>query len=287
MKRMMLLFVVVCSFVSTAHAQSYDIPYYFGFVTTSGGTTLNDRIWIVEEKRGTDQDFPWVWDVSPASARMIHNSNGRVLMTSWYYDSGWILDTTEIFEVDATSYTYCGMYNHMGSYSALPQSKIRFERTSTVNELIAFTANYDIEPLGSTATGHKALVLFDDDVTIPAARIPISSDLSGCLALSLIEWQPTETYSNMFYLCPNRPMMLGQHGEHVNPDSGNGLRLFQPDAHTKVLAWGTGGVYYNSFTSDAQIATIEATIDGLTLPTTSTTPSTGSSGGKVVVVPLM
>ncbi len=285
MKRLCIALVLAFVCASSAGAQTYDAAYYFGLVTASGGTTLNDKIWIVENKRGSNQDFPTVWGQGPGTARMVHAYNGYSLMTSWYVDnSAWVLEQTDIYKVEATTFSYCGSYFHDNDIAVLPTSAIRFTRDMPLNQLISFSSTFTVTPPGSTITAHRSIIIVDDAVTIPAGRIPGDSDLAGCLAFAMSEWLPGEINNNLFYLCPNRPMMLQQHGGYDDPDSGNGLRVFYPDAHTLVVNWGTGGPYEGSFTSDAELTTINGKIGALSLPTSSTAPSSGS---KVVVVPLM
>ena len=287
MKKIFFALILSLLFIVPSHAQEYDVPYYMGFVTAEGGTVHNDKIWIVEEKRGSDNDFPFVWYDSPASAKMIHSYNGYILNSSWYYNSenSWVLDATEIFLVDNDYYYFCGKYDHVGDYYIVPDKKIRFKRRWSANELMLFPENYTVSHDNSTVAITMAAMIVDGDVTLPASKLPISSDLAGCLAWNLVTWEPGCTISEMRYYCPNRPGMLIQDSEFCTPDSGDGLKEFEPDSLTKVQSWGTGPSYYSSFTSDAQITTIHGKIDTVPIPSGAKT-ATGSSGGAVVI-PLM
>jgi len=268
-------------------AATFDLAYYFGLVTSNNGTTVNDGWWRVTNCRGVDSDLTYTYSASVATATLVHAHGDFVLESLWEYSPGsssWALSYTIIYALGANTLDFCGVYDHTGGYGVIPQKRCRFTRSMAVGATEAIYGPCTLTSDSSTVQGMIVYSLQKSGLTVSSTYLPSgSSSLSGCLYLTRyvgtgnagVEWWKA------MVLAGGRGEVLFLQNSLDPSSSYPVLGQIIPLMNTKIVDWGTGSPYYGSFTSSAQISSINSVVDGLSIPTSHTT------GTRAVVIPLM
>jgi len=138
-----LLFVPVC-----AQATTIDFPYYQGWVTADGGTTVNDGYWVQMNAFGHQNppsggDGYWHNDTNGDAHAIRLLDNGAITKIHWWYngDGGtWVLSDAELFRVNANTCTYYGIYDFEEGQAYLFDNAVRFPRKWSEGQTCSFNA---------------------------------------------------------------------------------------------------------------------------------------------------
>lgn len=264
-----------------AQAATIDFPYYQGWVTTDGGTTINDGYWIQTNEFGhLNPASGWsgyYYDDSNGSAHAIRLlNNGALAKIHWYYDGSlvtpaWVLDDAELFRVNENTITYYGVYDFEDTAEYLLDNPIRFSRKWKEGQNCSFDATI------GAITIHESITFLRKGLTVPAVTIPGVSDLTNCALMQICVTTPYEKEVALETWAPGK----GEIWEFCYDDE-NGTEV-STCVNDKVDAWGTGS--YPDF-MNSNINTAVSTLNSLTLIDDNVTSVRLTGGNRVVVIPL-
>jgi len=275
----------VLLFSTSCLAGQYDIAYYLGLVTASGGTTANSGSGRITDERGSEDDLTVANYQSSANAMLVHEHGGYVLISYWLYDdlSGWVLSTTRIFAVGSASIDFCGYYNHEQGFGMVPEKRLRFARTMDVGNSNSVSCTATLSSNSSKVPMAMGFFLQAANVTVPASALPSGSgDLTGCLRLICHEDTGMSGTMNVMVAGAGLGEVMYRSGQQYAPQDVSPMGSISAFASSKVTKWGSGSSFYGDFTSDAELNTIHGIIDGMSIPTA----YTRGAGATVVIVPL-
>lgn len=270
-----------------AHASTIDLPYYQGWVTTDGGTTVNDGYWIRMNVFGHQNPASgwdgYYHDDSNGKAHAIRLlNNGALAKIYWWYDSDpavndWVLDEAELFRVDENTITYYGLYDFEDGVPRLFDNPIRFPRKWKEGQSCTVDTT-----IGAGAINVQEVITFlRKGLTVPAIALPAgSSDLTNC---ALMQIHVTTTYDKEEGLetwAPGKGEVWEFWYEYEDED-GWEQDTFVND---KVIAWESGSGYPIFMNDD--FTTVLFTLNGLTLSDSNVKSFKLTGGNRVVVIPL-
>ena len=264
-----------------AQAATIDFPYYQGWVTTDGGTTVNDGYWIQMNEFGHQNPASgwdgYYYDDSNGSAHAIRLlNNGAVAKIHWWFDGGlpvpaWVLDEAELFRVNGSTCTYYGIYDFEDGVARLFDNPIRFPRKWKEGQscLLDITIG--------TITIHESITFLRKGLSVPSITIPGGSDLTNCALMQMYVTTPYEKDVGLETWAPGK----GEVWEFwYDDENGTEVSTFVND---KVIAWGTGR--YPTF-MNSDFTSALSTLNGLTLSDSNVKSVKLTGGNRVVVIPL-
>jgi hypothetical protein len=269
-----------------AQAATIDFPYYQGWVTTDGGTTVNDGYWIQMNNFGHQNPASgwdgYYHDDSNGTAHAIRLlNNGAFAKIYWWYDgdpavNDWVLDEAELFRVDENTITYYGLYDFEEGVALLFDNPIRLPRKWKEGQSCTIDAT-----IGAGAINiHEAITFLRQGLTVPAIALPGSSDLTNCALMQIHVTTTYEKEEGLETWAPGKGEVWEFWYEYED-ENGTELNTVVND---KVIAWESGGGY-PSFMSD-DFTTALSTLNGLTLSDSNVKSFKLTGGNRVVVIPL-
>lgn len=273
-------------------ATQYDMAYYLGLVTASGGSTLTDGVWSASGERGAENSLQdGVYSSSPENVNIAHHTDGgySLLSSYWYNEdaSAWILSDVRIFHVGADYLEYCGVLLVEEGMIILPDKRLRFPRYMGVGDIgalstacTAHTSSGDI-----TSSMYLSLFLQKDGITVSNG---VPSTVTNCLRAVIGEGTGLTNGSHVFVLGPGKGQLLYANTDYSPADMSDSAPLGITDVYLSlsVTQFGTSASYAVSgataFATPASLDAMEAQVDGLAIPT----EYVDSSGGGAVVIPM-
>lgn len=274
-------------------ATQYDMAYYLGLVTASGGSTLTDGVWNASGERGAENNLQdGVYTSSPENVNIAHHTdNGYSLLSSYWYDEGasmWVLSDVRIFHVGTDYLEYCGVILAEGGMTLLPDKRLRFPRYMAVGDISALSsacvAHADSGDI--TSSMYMSFYLQKDGITLTAPDVP--STVTDCVRAVIGEGTGLNNGAHVFILGPGKGQLLYADSNTSPADGSDSVPLGTTDVYLSlsVTKLGTNASYAvpgaTAFTTAAGLNAIESQVDSLAIPTA----YTQASGGGAVVIPM-
>jgi hypothetical protein len=295
LKRFLCVVFFVLVFPVYVSAGSIDFPYYFGLVTSDGGTTANNGHWVECTEFG--HNHPTVgWDgyfrTDEAQAVRLLD-NGAIAVLYWYYGividnpeptpdvMGMILSDADIFKVDQNTLVYYGSYCFDESPNNRllinPQRARREWKTGESVEITKVTGGISVK---------ENMTLDRKGITLSAHAVPGSTALTDCAFIHYYEYSdssPEFEYSVRIY-APGK-------GEVANMNYESEADEIGMDGRDEVSAWGTSVDYPAYMTNDPNMmgndfTTGLAVLNSLTLDDTNIVDAKVTGNSRVVVIPV-
>lgn len=290
LKRILFLFLSLTLVSTTSFAgTSYDIAYYFGMVTSAGGSTLTDTSWVLTDERGSEDNLTAIYDKPLENAYLIHSNDEFVMFTNFWHDSelgSWVKGNTRVFAVGNNYIEYCALYIHANGNSVIPEKRLRFVRNLEVGQaaVVYGPAKFNTNPGSTDVAAFMNIFLMADSITVDSSDVPQGSDLTGCLRVVTTDGSNLNTGHNVQILAPGRGVVMFRELDTSPPANSDPLGNMNAYLSRDVPNWGNQSSYSTSqgaFTSAGDINSIETTISGLNIPSGYTQSSSG-----VVVIPM-
>jgi hypothetical protein len=284
LRKLFVLLFSISLMAPLSHADSIDFPYYVGWVTTDGGTTLNDGYWVKWNEFGhqnptTGWDGYWYKDPDGEALLFRELNNGALAEIEWSYsyDEGtdtwsWELDDAIFFKITATHIIYYGIYDLESSTAYLFDNPVRFPRTLKVGQGISFQAS------AGGVTIQENITLLRKDLTVSSVSVPGSADLTNCAILYFQFTEPGSIEHGLVTMAPGKGEVWSFFYENGGTEVGTDVRDIVSD-------WGTSGSYPTFMATD--LPDVMSVLNGLTLSDSNIVDAETIGGNKVVVVPLM
>lgn len=260
-----------------AQAGTIDFPYYQGWVTTDGGTTVNDGYWTQMNSFGhqnppSQGDGYWKNDSNGDAHAIRQLNNGAVAKIYWWYNgTSWVLSNAELFRVNENTCTFYGIYDFEDTAAYLFDNPIRFPRKWKEGQSWLFDATSGI------VTMHISVTFLRKGLSVPSISIPGDSDLTDCALMKIYQTTPDEKDVGLETWAPGRGEVWEFWYENEN---GTEVTTCVND---KVVAWGTGS--YPAF-MNSDFTSALSTLNGLTLSDSNVKNIRLTGGNRVVVIPL-
>ena len=279
----MFLFLFLMAPVS--HADSIDLPYYVGWVTTDGGTNLNDGYWMKTNEFGHQNptavgDGYWYKDPDGWAIVFRELNDGALAEIEWSYsydegtqDWSWELDDASLFKITETHIVNYGEYDFESSTVYLFDNPVRFPRALKVGEGISIRAS-----IGGGVTIQENITLLRKDLTVPAISVPGNSILANCAIMYFHSTEPGSIEDGIRTMAPGIGEVWSFFYENEGTEVGTVVRDFVTDR-------GTSSNYPTFMSVDLPDAM--NSLNSITLSGSNIVDAEKTGGNKVVVVPLM
>ena len=267
-----------------SHADSIDFPYYAGWVTTDGGTNLNDGYWMKTNEFGhqnpaTGWDGYWYKDPDAEAILFRELNNGALAEIEWSYsydeddqEWSWELGGASLFKITATHIVYYGEYDFESSTEYMFVNPVRFPRALKIGEGVSFEAS-----IGGV-TIQESITLLRKDLIVPEISVPGDANLTNCAMMCFHSTEPGSIEDGIRAMAPGRGEVWSFSYENENTEVGTDVRDFVSD-------WGTSGNYPAFMSADLPDAMIR--LNGIALSDANILDAQKTGGKKVVVIPLM
>ena len=212
LKGLFILLVSLFAMTTVSHAEAIDFPYYQAWVTTDGGTTVNDGWWTQSNECGhqyppDDPEWNGYWSKDPwggaNTIRRLDNGALAELYWDYMYDDdtqtwSWELADADLLRVTATHVIYYGIYDFEASTAYLFTNPIRIPRTFESGQGVSFQAS------AGGATVQRNITLLRKDLIVPSISVPGDADLTDCAIFYYHFINPDEVEEGLETLAPGR-----------------------------------------------------------------------------------
>jgi len=279
LKKIFFVFLFLLFVPVFAQAETIDIPYYQGWVTTDGGTTVNNGYWVQMNEFGHQNSSSgwtgyWNKDTNGSAHAIRLLNNGALAKIHWWYDGDggtWVLSDAELFRVNANTCTYYGVYDFEDDEAYLADNPVRFPRKWRKGQTCSFEATIN----SGAITIQQSLTFLRKGLTVLAETLPEGPDLTDCALMQINVTSPDEVEVGVETWAPGK----GEVWEYWH-DSEDGEEVTSI-VNDKVHDWGTG-----SYPQFMDFTTAMDTLNSLTLSDDNVKDFKLTGGTRVVVIPL-